>query len=73
MRFRNCNKCSLVNEEKICYDLYVDNGEKITESFNCMNLKEEFFRCIYAYGFEKPSAIQQRAVLPEIECHDDIA
>ena len=39
-----------------------------------MNLKEELFRCIYAYGFEKPSAIQQRAVLPAaIERPDDIA
>jgi translation initiation factor 4A len=29
-----------------------------------MNLKEELLRGIYAYGFEKPSKIQQRAILP---------
>lgn len=29
-----------------------------------MNLREELLRGIYAYGFEKPSAIQQRAIIP---------
>lgn len=38
-----------------------------------MNLKEELLRGIYAYGFEKPSAIQQRAILPCINGHDVIA
>jgi hypothetical protein len=32
-----------------------------------MNLKEELLRGIYAYGFEKPSAIQQRAIVPCIK------
>ena len=32
-----------------------------------MNLKEELLRGIYAYGFEKPSAIQQRAIVPVIK------
>ena len=72
MSFCNCNKYFPVNL-KIYSDLIVDNEEKITESFNDMNLKEELFRCIYAYGFEKPSDIQQRAVLPKIESHDGIA
>jgi translation initiation factor 4A len=30
-------------------------------------------RGIYAYGFEKPSAIQQRAILPVVQGHDTIA
>lgn len=38
-----------------------------------MNLKEELLRGIYAYGFEKPSAIQQRAILPCVKGHDVIA
>lgn len=38
-----------------------------------MNLKEELLRGIYAYGFEKPSAIQQRAIMPCIEGRDVIA
>ena len=29
-----------------------------------MDLKDDLLRGIYAYGFEKPSAIQQRAILP---------
>ena len=32
-----------------------------------MDLKEKLLRGIYAYGFEKPSAIQQRAIMPCIQ------
>ena len=38
-----------------------------------MGLKEDLLRGIYAYGFEKPSAIQQRAIMPCIKGHDVIA
>merc|ERR1712088_143987 len=38
-----------------------------------MNLKEELLRGIYAYGFEKPSAIQKRAIVPCIKGMDVIA
>jgi translation initiation factor 4A len=38
-----------------------------------MNLKEELLKGIYAYGFEKPSAIQQRAIIPCVKGHDVIA
>ena len=38
-----------------------------------MKLKEKLLRGIYAYGFERPSAIQQRAILPCIMGHDVIA
>ena len=38
-----------------------------------MNLKEELLRGIYAYGFEKPSAIQQRGILPVASGRDTIA
>lgn len=34
------------------------------DAFDDMNLREDLLRGIYAYGFEKPSAIQQRAILP---------
>lgn len=36
-------------------------------SFDDMGLKEDLLRGIYAYGFEKPSAIQQRAIMPCIK------
>ncbi len=32
-----------------------------------MHLREELLRGIYGYGFEKPSAIQQRAIAPCIK------
>ena len=38
-----------------------------------MKLREALLRGIYAYGFEKPSTIQQRAILPCIKSHDVIA
>lgn len=38
-----------------------------------MNLRDDLLRGIYAYGFEKPSAIQQRAIMPCIKGLDVIA
>ena len=38
-----------------------------------MGLKEDLLRGIYSYGFEKPSAIQQRAIKPLIIMRDTIA
>jgi translation initiation factor 4A len=38
-----------------------------------MELREELLRGIYAYGFEKPSAIQQRAIKPMLMGRDVIA
>lgn len=35
------------------------NWDKVCETFDDMGLKEDLLRGIYAYGFEKPSAIQQ--------------
>lgn len=53
--------------------LIESNWNEVVDSFDDMNLKEELLRGIYAYGFEKPSAIQQRAILPCIKGHDVIA
>lgn len=49
------------------------NWDQICENFDDMLLREELLRGIYAYGFEKPSAIQQRAIVPCIKGHDVIA
>ena len=38
-----------------------------------MQLKENLLRGIYAFGFEKPSAIQQRAIVPCCAGRDVIA
>ena len=48
-------------------------GVKTVDDFSSMNLKEDLLRGLYAYGFEKPSAIQQRAVVPILSGRDVIA
>jgi len=42
-------------------------------TFEDMKLKPDLLRGIYAYGFEKPSAIQQRAIRPIVRGRDVIA
>jgi translation initiation factor 4A len=49
------------------------NWDEETKSFDSMDLKEDLLRGIYAYGFEKPSAIQQRAIKPTLMGKDVIA
>jgi ATP-dependent RNA helicase len=48
-------------------------GVEVVSSFDQMGIKDDLLRGIYNYGFEKPSAIQQRAVLPIINGRDVIA
>ena len=43
------------------------------KSFDDMNLKPPILKSIYAYGFEKPSGIQQKAIVPLAKGHDIIA
>lgn len=54
-------------------DQFETNWQEVVESFDLMKLKEDLLRGIYAYGFEKPSAIQQRGILPVIQKRDTIA
>ncbi|EHB08041.1 Eukaryotic initiation factor 4A-I [Heterocephalus glaber] len=48
------------------------NWNEIVDSFNDMNLSESLLRGIYAYGFEKHSAIQQHDIFPCIKGYDVI-
>ena len=52
-----------------------DNNEDTSPcpTFASMNLKPDLLRGIYGHGFEKPSAIQQRAVRPIVRGRDVIA
>ena len=43
------------------------------DNFEGMALREDLLRGIYAYGFERPSAIQQRAIKPIVEGRDVIS
>jgi translation initiation factor 4A len=49
------------------------NWEESVDKFDDMGLKEEVLRGIYGYGFNKPSPIQQKGILPVIQGHDTIA
>lgn len=51
----------------------VSEWTEIIDNFDDMNLRENLLRGIFAYGFEKPSAIQQRAIMPAIKGYDVIA
>jgi len=46
---------------------------EVVSSFDDMSLKDDLLRGIYAYGFERPSAIQQRGIMPILAGHDTIA
>ena len=49
-------------------DMIIESSEnlEVIESFDELNLREELLRGVYAYGFDKPSAVQKRAILPII-------
>ncbi|KAL2829722.1 ATP-dependent RNA helicase eIF4A [Aspergillus cavernicola] len=59
--------------EEIPDNLIESNYDEVTDSFDSMDLKAELLRGVYAYGFERPSAIQQRAILPIVKGSDVIA
>jgi len=44
----------------------------VFESFDDYDLDEQLLRGIYSYGFEKPSAIQQRGIKPILDGRDTI-
>lgn len=49
------------------------NWDQVVDNFDNMELKPDLLRGVYAYGFERPSAIQQRAIIPVVKGHDVIA
>eukprot|EP01039_Chlorochromonas_danica_P019190 gene19190-23197_t len=54
-------------------EITLTDDVEVHASFDTMRLKEDLLRGIYAYGFERPSAIQQRAIVPIIQGRDVIA
>lgn len=59
------------DQSKILFETSEDVDVK--KSFDQMKLPEPLLRGIYGYGFDKPSAIQQRAIIPIIRGRDVIA
>ncbi|PPD70491.1 hypothetical protein GOBAR_DD32626 [Gossypium barbadense] len=49
--------------EAVGQDFFTSYDE-VYDTFDVMGLQENLLRGIYAYGFEKPSAIQQRGIVP---------
>lgn len=50
-----------------------DEDIKSINSWEELNIKTNLLRGIYSYGFEKPSPIQRKAIIPMIQKHDIIA
>jgi len=58
-------------DEKL--DFETSEDVKVNPTFDSMGLRDDLLRGIYAFTFEKPSAIQQRAIVPIIQGRDVIA
>jgi ATP-dependent RNA helicase len=54
-------------------EITLTDDVEVHATFDTMRLKEDLLRGIYAYGFERPSAVQQRAIVPIIQGRDVIA
>jgi len=64
------NQQGLIDDTKLIFNPSEDID--IYPTFDSMGLKEELVRGIYHYGFDKPSAVQQRAIIPIIKGRDVI-
>jgi len=51
----------------------VSENVKVYDTFDCMDLPESLLRGIYSHGFEKPSEIQKRGIVPIKEGKDLLA
>jgi len=60
-------------DDKEKMEITMNDDVDIHGSFDTMRLKEDLLRGIYSYGFERPSAIQQRAIVPIMQGRDVIA
>lgn len=59
--------------QEVDANLIETNYDNVIYKFDDLNLKPEIERGIFGYGYETPSAIQQRAILPIIEGKDVLA
>lgn len=63
---------SFTGDQPVVIDTVESNYDEIVDSFDALNLHEGLLRGIYGFGFEKPSAIQQRGIKPILEGFDTI-
>jgi len=64
---------TLKPDHRIDNEYLKPNWDESVDRFDDMGLKEETLRGIYGYGFNKPSPIQCKGILPVIQGHDTIA
>jgi len=69
----NEKKEEQINNDDNNNELMQTNFDESVETFDELGLKSDLLRGIYGYGFEKPSIIQQKAILPIIKGRDVIA
>lgn len=50
------------DESKIKFE--TNEEIKVYEDFESMNLSQQLLRGLHGYGFDKPSAVQKRAIVP---------
>jgi ATP-dependent RNA helicase len=60
----------LIEDEQLIFETSEDC--EVLATFDSLNLKEDLLRGVYTYGFERPSAVQQRAILPILKGRDVI-
>jgi len=67
---KQTDKASLMDEKNLIFETTEDL--EIFPTFDSMNLKEALVRGIHSHGYEKPSPIQQRAIVPIVKGRDVI-
>jgi len=67
------SKRRAIDEKMLNIEFETSEDVEVIPTFDSMGLREDLLRGIYAYGFEKPSAIQQRAIKPVLKGRDVIA
>jgi len=75
MQQQNRKATSRIREDdnKLEFEISGSSEVKVFPTFESMGLRDELLRGVYNYGFEKPSAIQQRAIVPIVTGRDVIA
>jgi len=70
---RSKDRRQVIEEDLANVEFETSEEVEALPTFDTMGLREDLLRGIYAYGFEKPSAIQQRAIKPIVKGRDVIA
>jgi len=63
-------KTNLIDDKQLIFE--TSEGIDVFTSFDAMKIREELLRGVFAFGFDKPSAVQQRAIVPIVKGRDVI-